>query len=90
MAQVQERFPENTHGPFDVDARRIDCDGCRSIVPEVFAHHDRRAPAYALRQPEPEDENRQTNATKRPWRLARLKPSATMASQKAPRLCKLT
>ncbi|MBE7491252.1 MAG: MBL fold metallo-hydrolase [Planctomycetes bacterium] len=47
MPDLNKRRPENTQGPFYVDATCIDCDACRWIAPASFREVDGQSAVYA-------------------------------------------
>lgn len=51
MPDPSDKNPLNVPGPYYNDLTCIDCDMCRGIAPEVFAHDDDEALAYVWRQP---------------------------------------
>jgi len=56
MANEIEKVSTNVPGSFYVDVSCIDCDKCRSDVPEVFRRDDELAYSYVYRQPATEAE----------------------------------
>ena len=40
MADVGNKFEDNTRGTFYVDEECIDCDLCREIAPTIFNRND--------------------------------------------------
>ena len=57
MADIANRYPENTAGKFYVDNQCIDCDLCRETAPENFTRNDDGGYSYVFKQPEsPEQE----------------------------------
>ena len=56
MATFSERFPENTPGPFYVDATCIDCDQCRAQAQQFFSRLEESGFSVVHRQPETAEE----------------------------------
>ena len=56
MADVANKYAENTLGRFYVDDQCIDCDQCREIAPNIFKRDDATGHSYVFRQPETSDE----------------------------------
>ena len=57
MADIANRYPENTGGKFYVDNQCIDCDLCRETAPANFTRNDDGGFSYVKKQPEtPEEE----------------------------------
>ncbi len=50
MADLSERWPENTRGAWYVDRQCIDCDICRTTAPASFAR-SKDGFSYVARQP---------------------------------------
>src|SRR5690242_8949557 len=59
MADVANRYHENTSGKFYVDNNCIDCDLCRETAPDNFKRNDDGGYSFVYKQPEnPEEEAR--------------------------------
>ena len=59
MADVANRYPENTAGKYYVDNQCIDCDLCRETAPDNFKRNEDGGYSYVYKQPEsPEEEAR--------------------------------
>src|SRR4029077_11533223 len=59
MADVANRYPENTGGKIYVDNQCIDCDLCRETAPDNFKRNDDGGYSFVYKQPEnPEEEAR--------------------------------
>jgi ferredoxin len=57
MAEVANRYAENTTGRFYVDSQCIDCDLCRQTAPNNFARDDETGHSFVFQQPRtPEEE----------------------------------
>jgi ferredoxin len=56
MAKLSDRTPENAPGLYYVDSTCIDCDFCRSNVPDVFVRNDEIGMSVVQRQPLTRDE----------------------------------
>ena len=56
MADVANRYPENTGGKYYVDNQCIDCDLCRETAPANFIRNDEQGFSYVFKQPESPDE----------------------------------
>jgi ferredoxin len=56
LKDFKQRWPENIAGKFYVGAQCLDCDLCRHLAPEVFAHNDEGGYTYVKKQPETTDE----------------------------------
>lgn len=54
MAEQALRLKVNVEGPVYVDDSCIDCDLCRSAVPEVFKRDDTLGFSFVFQQPETE------------------------------------
>lgn len=57
MADLNDRYPENTPGKFYVDSQCIDCDLCRETAPAFFGRNDDGGYSYVLKQPSTPEEN---------------------------------
>jgi ferredoxin len=51
MPDRNNKVPQNICGPYYVDDTCIDCDLCRSTVPQLFARYDQSGFSYVYRQP---------------------------------------
>jgi ferredoxin len=51
MATLSERHPANAPGRYYVDATCIDCDQCRVLAPQFFAHNEDDGISLVSRQP---------------------------------------
>jgi ferredoxin len=59
MADVANKYPENTGGKYYVDNQCIDCDLCRETAPDNFKRNDDGGYSFVYKQPEsPEEEGR--------------------------------
>ncbi len=59
MADVANKYPENTAGKYYVDNQCIDCDLCRETAPDNFKRNEDGGYSYVYKQPEsPEEETR--------------------------------
>jgi ferredoxin len=59
MADVANRYPENTAGKYFVDNQCIDCDLCRETAPDNFKRNEDGGYSFVFKQPEsPEEEAR--------------------------------
>jgi ferredoxin len=56
MATATDKVRTNVAGAFYVDISCIDCDMCRSSVPEVFRRDDDFGFSYVYRQPQAAEE----------------------------------
>ncbi len=57
MADIANRYPENTPGKYYVDNQCIDCDLCRETAPNNFKRNDDGGYSLVYKQPEtPEEE----------------------------------
>jgi ferredoxin len=56
MADVANRYPENTGGKYFVDNQCIDCDLCRETAPDNFKRNDDGGYSFVFKQPENPDE----------------------------------
>ncbi len=56
MANLSQRLSQNVPGLYYVDASCLDCDLCRTLVPEVFVRHDETGYSFVHRQPTTADE----------------------------------
>jgi ferredoxin len=59
MADVANKYPENTAGKYYVDNQCIDCDLCRETAPDNFKRNEDGGYSFVYKQPEsPEEEAR--------------------------------
>ena len=59
MADVANKYPENTGGKYYVDNQCIDCDLCRETAPDNFKRNEDGGYSFVFKQPEsPEEEAR--------------------------------
>lgn len=58
MADVENKYSQNTPGKFYVDDQCIDCDLCRETAPSNFTRDDDGGHSLVFKQPENEDEIR--------------------------------
>ncbi len=56
MADLENRYEDNTKGSFYVDDQCIDCDLCRETAPDNFTRNDDGGYSYVYKQPESDDE----------------------------------
>ena len=56
MADVANRYPENTTGKYYVDNQCIDCDLCRETAPDNFKRNDDGGYSFVYKQPENDEE----------------------------------
>ena len=56
MADVANKYPENTAGKYYVDNQCIDCDLCRETAPDNFKRNDDGGYSFVFKQPESPDE----------------------------------
>lgn len=56
MADLEERYEDNTAGKYYVDSNCIDCDLCRETAPNNFGRNDDGGYSYVYKQPENEEE----------------------------------
>jgi ferredoxin len=56
MAEVAEKWPDNSPGRFYVDEQCIDCDLCRELAPEFFRRNDGQGYSYVYHQPSTDEE----------------------------------
>jgi ferredoxin len=62
MADPRERLPLNAPGKFYVDSSCIDCDLCRTTVPEIFRRDPVTGFSFVNRQPGTPEETAQAQA----------------------------
>src|ERR1044071_4339851 len=58
MADIANKYPENTGGKYYVDNQCIDCDLCRETAPANFTRNDDGGYSYVFKQPENEEEEK--------------------------------
>ncbi|HSI62776.1 ferredoxin [Roseimicrobium sp. ORNL1] len=58
MADVENKYPQNTAGKFYVDDQCIDCDLCRETAPANFTRDDDGGHSYVYKQAENDEEQR--------------------------------
>jgi len=51
MADIENKWPENTPGKFFVDDQCIDCDLCRETAPANFTRSDDGGYSFVYKQP---------------------------------------
>jgi ferredoxin len=56
MADLANRYPENTFGPYYVDNQCIDCDLCRQTAPNNFARDEASGHSFVFQQPRSDQE----------------------------------
>ena len=59
MADINDKYPDNTGGKFYVDTQCIDCDLCRQTAPENFDRNADGGFSYVKKQPGNPDEEAQ-------------------------------
>lgn len=58
MADVGNKYQQNTTGKYYVDDQCIDCDLCRETAPANFTRDDDGGHSFVHKQPENEEESR--------------------------------
>ena len=58
MADVVNRYPENTLGKYYVDNQCIDCDLCRETAPDNFKRNEDGGYSFVYNQPTNPDEEK--------------------------------
>ena len=58
MADVGNKYPQNTTGKYYVDDQCIDCDLCRETAPANFTRDDDGGHSFVHKKPESEEELR--------------------------------
>lgn len=58
MADVENKYSQNTAGKFYVDDQCIDCDLCRETAPANFTRDDDGGHSFVYKQPDNDDEQR--------------------------------
>ena len=56
MADLENKYSDNTTGKFYVDDQCIDCDLCRETAPANFTRQEDGGYSFVYKQPESEDE----------------------------------
>jgi ferredoxin len=56
MADLENKYSDNTTGKFYVDDQCIDCDLCRETAPANFTRQEDGGYSFVFKQPESEDE----------------------------------
>ncbi len=56
MADIADRYEDNTGGKFYVDNQCIDCDLCRETAPENFTRNDDGGYSFVFKQPEGDEQ----------------------------------
>ena len=56
MADIANKYPENSGGKFYVDNQCIDCDLCRETAPDNFKRNDDGGYSFVYKQPENDEE----------------------------------
>lgn len=64
MANRDDKVPENTDGRYYVDTQCIDCNLCRDIAPNNFAHQEEAGYTYVVKQPSGDEEESQCSESK--------------------------
>lgn len=59
MADLANRYSDNTSGKYYVDNQCIDCDLCRETAPSNFRRNDDGGYSFVYKQPESPDEEAQ-------------------------------
>jgi ferredoxin len=59
MADLANRYSDNTSGKYYVDNQCIDCDLCRETAPSNFRRNDDGGYSFVYKQPENPDEEAQ-------------------------------
>lgn len=58
MANIADKYPDNTAGKFYVDNQCIDCDLCRETAPENFRRNEDGGYSYVFKQPATPEEDK--------------------------------
>jgi len=58
MADIANKYPDNTAGKYFVDNQCIDCDLCRETAPANFTRSDDGGYSYVFKQPTNEEEEK--------------------------------
>lgn len=64
MANHDDKVPENVEGRYYVDSQCIDCNLCREIASNNFAHQEEAGYAYVCKQPSGDEEESQCAESK--------------------------
>jgi ferredoxin len=64
MADIANKYAENTGGKYYVDNQCIDCDLCRETAPENFTRNDDGGYSYVFKQPETPEQEAQCKEAK--------------------------
>ena len=56
MADIANKYSENSAGKFYVDNQCIDCDLCRETAPDNFKRNDDGGYSFVYKQPENDEE----------------------------------
>ncbi len=56
MADIANKYPENSAGKFYVDNQCIDCDLCRETAPDNYKRNDDGGYSFVYKQPENDEE----------------------------------
>ena len=59
MANRDDKVPESIEGKYYVDSQCIDCNLCREIAPNNFAHQDEAGYVFISKQPAGDEEESQ-------------------------------
>lgn len=59
MAELEDRYEDNTKGKYYVDNQCIDCDLCRETAPENFTRNDDGGYSFVFKQPEGDEQEAQ-------------------------------
>jgi len=59
MAELEDRYEDNTAGRYFVDSNCIDCDLCRETAPSNFGRNDDGGYSFVYKQPVGEEEEAQ-------------------------------
>lgn len=59
MADIEDRYEDNTSGKYYVDNQCIDCDLCRETAPENFTRNDDGGYSFVFKQPEGDEQEAQ-------------------------------
>lgn len=64
MANREDRVPENIDGRYYVDSQCIDCNLCRDMAPNNFAHQEDAGYTFVNKQPDNDEEETQCSESK--------------------------
>ena len=59
MAEIEDKYEENTAGKYYVDEQCIDCDLCRETAPSCFPRNDDGGYSCVTKHPENQEEEEQ-------------------------------